>query len=120
VRLLLAESVDLESVRSKEFWAQGDVRWLAGVNDSGGVTYVNKESFEELLCWLQIPGLLGLAKGKAGQQGGLGNAGRLAALESSLHAECERMADAGFELRRYLDEEAETEPATEEGEILAH
>ena len=120
VRLLLGRSFNLENLRTRQFWAQGDVRWLAGVNDSGGVTYVNKESFEELLCWLQLPGLLGIARGKAGKETSHSGSGHLAALESALHAECERMADAGFDLRRYLDEEPEAEPATEEGEVIAH
>ncbi len=34
------------------------MRWLACLSESGGVTYLNKECFEELLWWLQVPRLL--------------------------------------------------------------
>ena len=40
-----------------EFWADPDVRWLAGVNTSEGVEYVKRERFEELVCWCQLPAL---------------------------------------------------------------
>ena len=120
VRLLLGESVAFEELRTKKFWAQGDVRWLAGVNDSGSNTYVNKESFEELLCWLQIPGLLSVAGKVSNRMVGAGRAAELAAIESALRSECERMANAGFNLSRYLEDETEAEPETEDGEIIAH
>jgi alpha amylase-like protein len=63
VRLLLwlAESPSV-SIDSEQFWADADVRWLAGVNESEGKTYLNKEQFEELLCWLQLPALLEVPK----------------------------------------------------------
>ena len=35
VRLLLGQEFALDQLRTEAFWAQGDVRWLAGVNDSG-------------------------------------------------------------------------------------
>jgi len=41
----------------QEFWSDPDVRWLAGVSEYQENTYVNKELFEELLCWLQLPDL---------------------------------------------------------------
>jgi hypothetical protein len=42
---------------SQEFWSDPDVRWLAGVSEYQENTYVNKELFEDLLCWLQLPDL---------------------------------------------------------------
>ena len=42
-------------------WAEPDVRWLAGVNDSNGVTYFNKESFEQLVWLCTLPKLLRIA-----------------------------------------------------------
>ena len=85
---------------------------------AGGAIYVNKESFEELLCWLQIPGLLAVAG--EGADGGPSGHARLAAIEAGVSSECRAMKDAGFELRNYLKGEAEVKPATKEGEILPH
>jgi glycosidase len=45
-------------VQTEEFWADPDVRWLIGVNNSGGIEYVNQERHEEILFWLQLPQLL--------------------------------------------------------------
>ncbi|HET9086102.1 MAG TPA: alpha-amylase family glycosyl hydrolase [Acidobacteriaceae bacterium] len=64
-----------EAVRSEEFWHDPDVRWLAGVNNYLGEDYLNQESFEALLCWLSMPGLLqaagrGSRSAKAAQQVG--------------------------------------------------
>ena len=43
------------------FWRDSDVRWLAGVNNSAGVEYINRERFDALLCWMELPALLRLA-----------------------------------------------------------
>jgi hypothetical protein len=47
--------------RTEEFWKDPDVLWLAGINNSAGIEYLNKERFEELLCWLTLPRLVGIA-----------------------------------------------------------
>ncbi len=44
-----------------ELWQDGDLRWLAGVNEHEGVTYFNKEAHEELLWWHALPDLLAVA-----------------------------------------------------------
>ncbi len=132
VRLLLAGRTPLEALRTEGFWAEGDVRWLAGVNESDGVLYVNQESFEQLLCWLQIPALLGIAGRLGGEDGYETAAAGLAELEGTLRAECMRMSEAGYKLRAYVDEqevneqdlgeqkEGEPEPEDVEGEALVH
>ena len=67
VRLLLTKPAAApDAIRSQSFWADPDVRWLAGVNQSSGVTYFNKERFEELLSWLQLPTLIDLARTASG------------------------------------------------------
>ena len=67
VRLLLTKpAATPDAIRSESFWADPDVRWLAGVNQSSGVTYFNKEQFEELLTWLQLPTLIDLARTASG------------------------------------------------------
>ena len=120
VRLLLGNTEENGGLESKALWTQGDVRWLAGVNESDGKTYVNKESFEELLCWLQIPELLRIARQRTGNKTEPRGSGRLVVLESALQVECERMANAGYELDRYLGKEPEMEVEIERGEIIAH
>jgi hypothetical protein len=41
-----------------QFWQDPDIRWLAGVHDAGGKTYLVREPVEELLWWLQLPKLI--------------------------------------------------------------
>ncbi len=36
------------------FWAEGDVYWLAGVNEHEGKTYVNQQALQQLLQWLAL------------------------------------------------------------------
>ncbi len=42
-------------------WTDPDIRWLAGAHESGGHEYIVRESYEELLWWLELPKLLELA-----------------------------------------------------------
>ena len=42
-------------------WLDPDVRWLIGVHDAEGHTYLVREFYEELLWWLHLPTLLRLA-----------------------------------------------------------
>ncbi len=60
VRLLLAQEDEPTKLTptTKLFWQDPDVRWLAGVNESEGNTWFNKEAFEELIAWLQLPTLV--------------------------------------------------------------
>jgi hypothetical protein len=97
VRMLLAESAAASvSVRSETFWADPDVRWLAGVNTSSGITYFNREQFEELLAWLQLPTLIKIAQQDSTQ------AKAIADLESAFAAACEAAHDAGYRLDHYI------------------
>ncbi len=118
IRLLLAGRTPMEALHTEGFWAEGDVRWLAGVNESEGVAYVNKESFEQLLCWLQVPALLGIAGKLGGDDGYETPKDALAELEGALREECTRMGDAGYRLRVYLGDDFEAEPEAVEGEAL--
>jgi glycosidase len=47
-----------DAILTQAFWSDGDVRWLAGVNESAGDTFFNKEQFEELWGWIQVPSLV--------------------------------------------------------------
>jgi len=42
-------------------WSDSDVRWLTGVHEAEGHSYLVRELYEELLWWLQMPSLLRLA-----------------------------------------------------------
>jgi hypothetical protein len=48
-------------VLSPFLWLDPDVRWLTGVHEAEGHTYLVRESYEELLWWLLMPSLLRLA-----------------------------------------------------------
>jgi hypothetical protein len=97
VRMLLAESAAAPvSVRSEAFWAEPDVRWLAGVNTASGITCFNREQFEELLAWLQLPTLIKIAQQDSTQ------AKAMADLESAFAAACEAAHDAGYRLDDYI------------------
>ncbi len=46
---------------SPALWLDPDVRWLTGVHEAGGHSYLVRELYEELLWWLLMPSLLRLA-----------------------------------------------------------
>jgi glycosidase len=64
VRVLLAHGSEPVQVvaYAGSFWEDPDVRWLAGVNESGGKTYFNQEATDELLAWMALPSLLAAAE----------------------------------------------------------
>jgi hypothetical protein len=94
VRVLLAhgKSSVAETMRSQSFWSDGDVRWLAGVNESEGVAYVNRERFEQLICWMELPGLVAAAKS--------GTA--IKAIEQEVAALSKAIAVAGYKLEAFV------------------
>ncbi|WP_263353107.1 alpha-amylase family glycosyl hydrolase [Acidicapsa acidisoli] len=97
VRLLLrlAEKPAI-SIESEEFFADPDVRWLAGVNEHGGTTYLNKEHFEELVCWLQLPALLAAAGAEPGA------AQSVREVEAAVATACKAARAAGYVLDEFL------------------
>jgi len=52
---------ELIPVVSPALWQDPDVVWLTGAHDAEGNTYFVKESYEELIWWLQLPFLFKLA-----------------------------------------------------------
>jgi hypothetical protein len=99
-------------LRSSAFWNDPDVRWLAGVNNAGGIEYINQERFEELLCWIELPRLLETG------------ASTEVALEDVVRATSDAAAlldllrQTGFEYRRFIDaaasDAAQPKPSTAE------
>jgi hypothetical protein len=60
IRVLLANPsvTTAAQLADSRLWDDPDFRWLTNLTESGGVTYVNKECFEEMVWWLQLPRLL--------------------------------------------------------------
>jgi hypothetical protein len=94
IRALLLQS---DSIDPRTFWRDGDVRWLAGVNESDGVTYVNKELFEELTDWLQLPALLEIAELGPGKLDGV------LEIEAAVERARDAAARSGYNLDKYLE-----------------
>lgn len=92
VLLLQADETDFHA-----FWNDGDVRWLAGVNESDGVTYVNKELFEYLIDWLQLPALLEIAEQDSD------TLEPVLELEAAVEQARDAALDAGYRLDAYLN-----------------
>jgi glycosidase len=84
-------------LRSEAFWADPDVRWLAGVNSAAGITYFNKERFEELMCWLQLPALMEIACQDSTSTRSMSE------IEAAISKACRAARDAGYELDVFLD-----------------
>jgi hypothetical protein len=106
VRLLLSpRAVAPEAIRGEALWGDPDVRWLAGVNLAAGITYFNKQQFEELLTWLQLPILIEIAQSEALQTKSVptgGIAADVAAIETSVAAARKAAQRAGYDLNKYL------------------
>ncbi len=55
------KEVETKPILSTALWQDPDVRWLTGAHEAEGHTYFLKESYEDLLWWLQLPVLSRLA-----------------------------------------------------------
>jgi hypothetical protein len=55
------ESGEGTSPIAPALWTDPDVRWLAGVHEAEAHSYLVREPYEELLWWLLLPRLLGMA-----------------------------------------------------------
>ena len=87
-------------------WHDPDLRWLAGVHASEGHEYLVREPFEELLWWLQTPGLL--------RQAGAASPDRAAAqaLHNRVETSLDTVAAAGYRLDRLTRKGETTKPAS--------
>jgi len=62
VLVKFADHSDLGRImRTERFWRDPDVCWLAGLNTSNGIEYLNLERFGELVSWFLTPELLSMA-----------------------------------------------------------
>jgi hypothetical protein len=107
VRLLLGTTaVAPDAIYAEALWADPDVRWLAGVNVAAGITFFNKQQFEELLTWLQLPALVGIAQDESARSAAI------AEIEGSVAAVRTSSQTAGFNLKKYLATSAPIAKAT--------
>jgi hypothetical protein len=106
VRVLLSQPNEIgampgevvtDRTHTAEFWADPDVEWLAGINKASGVTYFNKEGFEELISWLQLPALIEIAREGAGAAKGVSE------VEAAVVEDCRVAQVSGYKLDAYLN-----------------
>ena len=86
-----------EHVLPPALWQDPDVRWLAGVHEAQGRSYFSKESYEELLWWLQLPTLHKLAAEAAPDRGAI------AEISGTVREAMTAAASAGYRLDALLD-----------------
>jgi hypothetical protein len=102
VRLLFSQAAAApDAVYSEALWTDPDVRWLAGVNQAAGITFFNREQFDELLTWLQLPALIQIAHAESTQPKSAHSTG-IAAIESSVAAARKAANHAGYNLKKFL------------------
>jgi hypothetical protein len=100
VRLLLTpRALAPDAIFSPSLWAEPDVRWLAGVNNAGGVDYFNQQQFEELLTWLQLPALLEITQSKPAAATQTSN---FAAIEAAVNDAKKAATNSGYKLESFL------------------
>ncbi len=89
---------------SSEDWKNNDVRWLAGVHNADGCTYLVKEPYERLLWWLLLPALLKDAQPKTQELS------RLGALVEKIRQAETAARTAGYQLEALLKESSKATP----------
>jgi Glycosidases len=96
VQLKFASSdQSLDFLASEKFWRDPDVRWLAGVNRSADTEYLNQESFEELLCWMEVPALLRAADSSQTVE-------KMEIIAAELTSALTLLKQSGFEYERFI------------------
>jgi glycosidase len=83
----------------RHLWTDPDVRWLCGIHEAEGHSYVVRESYEELLWWLLMPSLLELAAQTAPDRE------RVAALNQRVNAALAEVEAAGYRVDELLPPE---------------
>ena len=78
-------------------WHDPDVRWLTGVHEAHGHTYFVKESYDELIWWLQLPALIKLAGESVPDRSAI------AELSKTIKEALEACASAAYSLDAFLE-----------------
>ena len=88
-----------------DLWADPDVRWLTGVHEADGHSYLVREHYEELLWWLLMPALLRIAGEPTLNRTAMVRIGEMVD-EALASAEA-----AGYRIDKLLEPPAEPNPA---------
>ncbi|HVW78132.1 MAG TPA: alpha-amylase family glycosyl hydrolase [Alloacidobacterium sp.] len=109
VRALLSHASEPApfTMQDESFWNDPDIRWLTGYNEADGKIYVNKEQFEEMLCWMQLPALLATTTQTPDQQ-----QAALKKIEAVVSTSSKTMKDAGYQLNILSSNKPEEEKAS--------
>jgi hypothetical protein len=91
------EQKQVTAALSPILWHDADVRWLTGVHEAQGHTYFVKESYDELIWWLQLPALIKLA-GEA-----VPDRSAIAELSKTIKEALEAAASAAYSLHSFLE-----------------
>jgi glycosidase len=88
-----------------DLWHDPDVRWLTGAHQAEGHEYFNREAYEELLWWLQLPTLMKYASEP--------KASRDAAkdMDSSVRSALDAAAKAGYRVDKLVAKAAPEQSA---------
>ncbi len=106
-RARCAASRRMHPILSPALWQDPDVRWLTGAHEAEGHSYFVKESYEELLWWLQLPTLCKLAAESVPARGAIQEIG------NAISGAVEAAASAGYSLDALLESEgSQPEAAT--------
>jgi hypothetical protein len=89
------------AMRSQTLWNDPDIRWLAGVHEYLGKTYANKELFQEVAAWLQLPTLIEILQQRSDASG-------FKEVETTLKETYEAMQRSGYNLQTYLSSPEDT------------
>jgi glycosidase len=110
----------------RQFWEDGNARWLLSVNESAGEWYFNKELHQQVLWWTQLPDLLRLTAPAAAEPAIANKKTRKPAapstpsiktIEQKLQDAFEQAEEAGFRIPK--KEEPAPKPAKREKSALA-
>jgi hypothetical protein len=96
-------------------WLDPDVRWLTGVHEAKGHSYLVRERYEEMLWWMLMPSLLRLAGEPALDRAAIDRLGiivdeALAAAEAAGYR-IDALMGSSMEAEEAVETEAEPEPA---------
>ncbi|HEY0794558.1 MAG TPA: alpha-amylase family glycosyl hydrolase [Acidisarcina sp.] len=84
------------TIRSPALWVDADVRWLTVLHEAEGISYFQKEGFEELAWWLPLPALLGAATNRGADPG------VISSCRSDVEEALEAAALVGYRLDPFL------------------
>jgi glycosidase len=110
----------------REFWEDGNARWLLSVNESAGEWYFNKELHQQILWWTQLPDLLRLTApaevepaiaDKKTRKPAARSTLSIKTIEQKLQDAFEQAEEAGFRIPK--KEEPAPRPAKREKSALA-